>query len=170
MMNTTKIFFFLSLLGILAVLPAQARKSPVRQQDAYMIGIAMALTDSSVFLTDMQQVKGVTISRKHKFLMDRQMYSIQLERFLLDKYKGGPYVATVYFGFNTKKMTRKYLALHKLHSAKNKLSLNIVDQSAFRFKAEDYIETMVSNEDEVRSETKSKTNGKSWFQNPFKKK
>lgn len=135
-----------------------------------MIGVAVALTDSSVYLTDMQLVKGVTISRKHKFLMDRQMYSIQLERFLQNQYKGGPYVPTVYFGFNVKKMERKYLSLHKLHSAKGKLTLKLVDQGVFRFNAEEYIEPLVSNEDEVRHATKTKTPSKSGKSlNPFKK-
>ena len=104
------------------------------------IGVSFSLVDSMVFITDMQLVDSITIEKKTKFLVDRQLYSFQFQRYLEGAYKGGPYVPSVFFSPSRKKMERKYLSLHKRYVQSKDLRMILVDISQFRFKPEKYIE------------------------------
>lgn len=120
---------------------AQAKKHRVRQKQIYMIGVAMSFVDSTVYITDMQSVDSVTIEHKTKFLMDRQLYSIQFQRYLMAQGQGTPsYVTSVYFGEKKKRMERRYLSLYKRYSKRNDLRLNLVDKTQFQFRPEVYYE------------------------------
>lgn len=130
----------LALLCIVALQPAEAKSKKFRQKPVYMVGVGISLNDSAVFITDMHLVKDVTIEKKTKFLMDRQLYSFQLQRYLEQTYKGGPYVPCVFFSTKQKKMERQYLSLHKRYVQSKELRMFLVDQGMFRFKAEEYIE------------------------------
>ena len=105
-----------------------------------MVGVAMSLVDSAVFITDMHLVDSVTIETKTKFLADRQLYSFQLQRYLEATYKGGPYIPSVFFSPKRKKMERQYLSLHKRYVNAKGLRMILVDQGQFRFKPEEYVE------------------------------
>lgn len=137
---TVKIMLFLCLFGMISVQTFGAKKHKVYQKPVYMIGVAMSLTDSVVFITDMHLVDSVTVEKKTKFLKDRQLYSFQLQRYLEATYKVGPYVPAVFFGPKRKTMERHYLSLHKRYVQSKEFRMVLVDQSQFRFKSEKYIE------------------------------
>jgi hypothetical protein len=118
----------------------EAKPKKVVQKPVYMIGVSFSLVDSMVFITDMQLVDSITIEKKTKFLVDRQLYSFQFQRYLESAYKGGPYVPSVFFSPSRKKMERKYLSLHKRYVQSKDLRMILVDISQFRFKPEKYIE------------------------------
>ena len=118
----------------------EAKKHRVKQKPLYMMGVAVSHLDSAVFITDMHLVKDLTVEKKTKFLMDRQLYSMQLRRYLEAEHHGGPYTTAVYFSPNRKKMERRYLSMHKHHVKEKQFHIVLVDQSQFRFKAEQYIE------------------------------
>lgn len=123
-----------------AVGSLEAKKKKVVQKPVYMVGVGISLVDSMVFITDMHQVDGVTIEKKTKFLMDRQLYSFQLKRYLEATYKGGAYVTAVFFSPKRKQMENRYLSLHKRYVQSKEFRMHLVDQGMFRFKAEEYIE------------------------------
>ena len=137
---TVKIMLFLCLFGMISVQTFGAKKHKVYRKPVYMIGVAMSLTDSVVFITDMHLVDSVTVEKKTKFLKDRQLYSFQLQRYLEATYKGGPYVPAVFFSPKRKTMERHYLSLHKRYVQSKEFRMVLVDQSQFRFKSEKYIE------------------------------
>ena len=87
-----------------------------------------------------QAVDSVTIQRRTHFLMDRQAYSRQLQHYLEAQKKGQHLVTSICFGNKKKKMERRYLAIHKRYSKRNDLRITLIDQSQFRFHAEEYIE------------------------------
>lgn len=128
----------LALLCAVAKQPLEA-KQKVKQMPVFMVGVGISLVDSAVFITDMHLVDSVTIEKKTKFLMDRQLYSFQLRRYLEQTYEGGPYVPCVFFSPSRKKMERRYLSLHKRYVQSKELRMILVDQGQFRFKAEKYI-------------------------------
>lgn len=153
--NTLKIFICLALLCFACIGETEARKSRVGQKDLYMIGVAVSHLDSAVFITDMHLVKGLTVERKTRFLMDRQLYSQQFKQYLESTYKGGPYIPAVYFHSSRKKMERRYLSLHKSYVKGSELHMFLVDQSQFRFKPEQYIEdTIIEGERPARKKGK----------------
>ena len=138
-MKITKFIICLALLGTIAR-PVEAKLIRVSQKPVYMVGVAMSLVDSAVFITDMHLVDSVTIETKTKFLADRQLYSFQLQRYLEATYKGGPYIPSVFFSPKRKKMERQYLSLHKRYVNAKGLRMILVDQGQFRFKPEEYVE------------------------------
>jgi len=151
-MKIVKFIICLSLLWMTVFGQLQAKKIAVVQRPVYMIGVAFALVDSAVFITDVHRVDSVTIAKKSKFLMDRQLYSFQLQRHLQATYVGGPYVPCVYFGKSKKKMDRRYLSLYKHYIQGKGLRVNLIDQTQFRFKPEKYIEV----EEQPKSSSKKK--------------
>jgi len=130
----------LALLCLVASQPLGAKTKKVVQKPVYMVGVGISLVDSMVFITDMQLVDSVTLEKKTNFLMDRQLYSFQLQRYLEQAYKRGPYIPSVFFSKSRKKMERRYLSLHKRYVESKELQMYLVDQGQFRFKAEEYIE------------------------------
>ena len=132
--------FCLVLLCLVASQPLGAKTKKVVQKPVYMIGVGISLVDSMVFITDMHLVDSVTLEKKTKFLMDRQLYSFQLQQYLERAYRRGPYVPSVFFSTSRKKMERRYLSLHKRYVQSKELQMYLVDQGQFRFKAEEYIE------------------------------
>ena len=125
----------------MASMPAlQAKKRSVRQMPVHMMGLAVSIVDSAACLTELQTVNADSIGCKTKFLADRQAYSIQLQRHLIDNFKKGPYIAAVFFGKNRKKMERRYLKLHNRYAGSKLYRLNMLDRSQFSFKAEAYVE------------------------------
>lgn len=139
MSKSLKAIICLALLLMTAVSPLEAKSKKVVQKPVYMVGVGISLVDSMVFITDMHRVDSVTLEKKTKFLMDRQLYSFQLQRYLEQTYKGGPYVPCVFFSKSRKKMVRRYLSLHKRYVQSKELQMYLVDQGQFRFKAEEYI-------------------------------
>lgn len=139
-MNNSLKLICLAILCVFAFQTLEAKPKKVVQKPVYMIGVSFSLVDSMVFITDMQLVDSITIEKKTKFLVDRQLYSFQFQRYLEGAYKGGPYVPSVFFSPSRKKMERKYLSLHKRYVQSKDLRMILVDISQFRFKPEKYIE------------------------------
>ena len=127
----------------MAVQTVLAKKERVSTASVYMFGVAVSYNDSTVYITDMQQVDGVTIENKHKFLMDRQAYSIQLQSDLQNRYGKGPFVSALFFGQKSKKVERQYLKVRKRYADDTQFRLVPVDQNQFRFKPEEYIEQLI---------------------------
>lgn len=143
MNKSLKAIICLALLCMAAIGPAHAKKHRVKQKSVYMVGVCMSLVDSTIFITDMHRVDSVTIENKTNFLMDRQLYSLQLKQYVESQYKGGPYIPVVYSGLKRKKMERRYLSLHKRYVQSKELRMYLIDQSQFRFKPETYIEDTI---------------------------
>ncbi|MBR5052550.1 MAG: hypothetical protein IKW91_04945 [Bacteroidaceae bacterium] len=156
MYKSLKAIICLALLLVAASNPLEAKEKKVVQKPVYMVGVGISLVDSMVFITDMMQVDSITLEKKTKFLMDRQLYSFQLQRYLEENYKGGPYVPSVFFGTKRKKMERQYLSLHKRYVNSKELRMILVDRSEFRFKPEEYIEQEIIEIEKPKKKEKKK--------------
>lgn len=146
----------MALLLMVNIEPIEAKTRKVEQKSVYMVGVGISLVDSMVFITDMHRVDSATIEKKTKFLMDRQLYSFQLQRYLEENYKGGPYVPSVFFSTKRKKMERQYLSLHKRYVNSKELRMILVDQGQFRFKPEEYVEQEVIEIEKPKKKNKKK--------------
>lgn len=159
MKTMLKLMICTLLFGLLGLQNVQAKKHKVHKATVYMVGVAVSVADSASYMTDLQRVEGVTIQHKTKFLMDRQLYSLQFQRHLEANSRRGGYVPSVIFGTKLKKMENRYLKLHKRYAGSRLYALNVVDQSQFRFHAEEYIE-QEHTEDVVPKEKKAKKKSK----------
>lgn len=105
----------LSLIFSLLLLPlfAQAQKS-VPAEEMYMFAVAFTPLDSTVYITDMQPVKGARVYKKSKLLFSSNEYSAQVKNFLAGTGLDRMVVAVSYATKRTKaekkyvKMKQKY--------------------------------------------------------------
>lgn len=113
----------------LTTLTAAAKKTV---PTVYLYGMAMSLTDSVVYVTEVQVMERAELNAKTKFLEGRTLYSEQL-RFYLDG-KGLPTQTTCAVSYNVKKkkLEKEYQRmLSKLE--KKKLTVKHLAASDFTF-------------------------------------
>ena len=85
------LFFFACLL-------CQNAEAKVKQKPVYMFGFAISFTDSVGYMTDVQYLDSTYVDTKTKFLIARNMYSVQLQQYL-QKNEGCKHpVTSVFFG------------------------------------------------------------------------
>ena len=118
-------------------------RSSVKQTEVYMFGYAVSFMDSLVYITDVQPVAGVTIEKKTRFLMDRQLYSLQLQQHLEGQQPNRHYTTALFFGCNQKAIDKKRLEVAKQHTTARDMKVNFLHQDAFTFHREEYIEPTI---------------------------
>ncbi len=94
-------------------------KNEVRK--AYMYGIATSFNDSTIYLTHIQEVDSAWFTSKYHFLISRENYSYQLRDFL-ENHGDGNRTCSVMFGFDKKKVEKKWNKLYAKYTAKQKVT------------------------------------------------
>lgn len=94
-----------ALLLLLTLLPAAAN---AKQQDVFVFGVAASFNDSTVYITDIQELKGAYIQDgREKFLVERDEYSYQLRNHFAGQ--GKPNRTCITFWATTRKdIEKKY--------------------------------------------------------------
>lgn len=149
-----KLFYKILLaIALLIAMPSAKTFAKVKQTPLHMFGVAVSFTDSVAYITDIHYVDSVTLDAKSKFIMDRNLYSAQLQRHIAEE-KGIHNITTAVF-YNQKKakLAKKYARVcQKLEKDKG-VRLSTIN---FHMKSEEWIEP------EVLTETKkAKKNKKS---------
>ena len=131
---------FLKLIALVVVLtafcPAQAAEKPENNK-AYLFGFVANFTDSVVYFTDIQEVKGVTIQKRTKFLADRESYSSQLRYYFANQLNQPHRTCIVSFGLTRKEAEKKYVKMRKIYTEKNagRYDVRYLSENDFKFKA-----------------------------------
>lgn len=97
----------------------------------YMFGFAASFNDSTVYFTDIQEVRGAYAAKKTKFLVNRDEYSYQLKGYLQEQGNQYPTCITCY-SYDRKDVEKKYAKLKKKY-ADNKARYIIVDLDSTKF-------------------------------------
>ena len=99
---------------LLAAMAVDAK--PLKTNSLYMFGFSASFKDSVVYVTDIQQVEGVWIDHKTKFLLGRDQYSIQLKEYLEQSMQQQGRICMVIFATKKKEAEKKYLKLMKKYT------------------------------------------------------
>jgi len=91
----------------------------------YMFGFSASFKDSTVYLTDIQDVKGAWIDSKTKFLQNRDGYSQQLNDYLMNQKQESDRICVVVFATDRKKAEKKLRKFHKMYIERGKGSYAI---------------------------------------------
>lgn len=126
------LFFVLFFLACLACQNAEAK---IKQKPVYMFGFAISFVDSVAYITDVQYIDSSFIDTKTKFLVGRNMYSLQLQEFLAKNEGCMHPVTAVFFGKKKEKMEKKMLSVRRRFERDSKIK-NV----SFNFRAEKYVE------------------------------
>ena len=103
----------------------------------YMFGFAASFTDSVAYQTDVQQIDSAWLD-EHKFLVDRSLYSLQLQYHLEGKEHKQNTTCTVFFNTNRRRLERTWRKVHKRYEQSEGLHLTALPKTSFAFKAEEY--------------------------------
>jgi hypothetical protein len=107
----------------------------IQPKHVYMFGFSASFKDSTVYITDIQDVQGAWIDTKTNFLLNRDLYSIQLREYLADKQQQPGRVCVVMFATDRKKAEKKLRKFKKMYVEKGRNSYAVRQLTAadFRF-------------------------------------
>ena len=103
----------------------------------YIFGFSASLTDSTAFQTDIQVLDSAWIDA-HKFLLDRALYSLQLQSHVEAQEHHKNTICTIYFNTKPRKLQRKWAKVKKRYEKDPALKYEILPRERFAFKAEEY--------------------------------
>lgn len=116
------------LLGV--VIQVSAKDKEVSK--VYMFGFAASFNDSTIYITDIQEIKGAYVAERTKFLVNRDEYSYQLRNYLQGQGNAFPTCITSY-AYDRKTIEKKFAKIKKRYIDKNKGRYIIVNISKEQF-------------------------------------
>lgn len=136
--NANKIFcmkhlkqILLCVAMILGTINVSAANDP---QTVYIYGFAASFNDSTVYITEIQQLDSAYIDSKTKFLYSRNNYSAQMRDYL--QTVGFPHATCITsFALKRKDAEKKYLKLRKRYLEKGAYNIKYLKESDFKFQA-----------------------------------
>ena len=130
---------YMMLTLVLATMTTTAEAKLVCKDHMYMFGLAASFVDSTLYLTDIQDVVGAWYDTKDKALMGRDSYSFQLKEYMADKMGQTNRVCLVIFATTLKKVEKKYMKLKKKYMLKDGTipGMRYLTAADFKFEAVD---------------------------------
>ncbi len=121
---------------VLAATATQAQGAGTIKGNVYVFGFAASFNDSTVYLTDIQEINGARINGKSKFLENRSSYSYQLQDYLKTLGVSQPTCITSY-ATDRKTIEKKYARLKKKYTEKGKQAYDVryIAKDDFTYKA-----------------------------------
>lgn len=135
-MKSIKVFVVFLLLALTAL--GLSAKSDVRTTKVYMFGFALSLTDSVVYLTDVQAVDSAQVEKKYGFLYGRSLYAAQLQSHIENTHNKPNTTCVVFFNPKKSKLEGEYIEIRKRYSKDKDVILTPVGVDAFQFQREEY--------------------------------
>jgi len=105
------------LISVAVVDEAAAKKQ--QEEHMYIFGFSASFQDSTVYITDIQDVRGAWTDSKRNFLLGIENYSTQLQEHLSSKLQRPNRVCITIFDKNRKKAEKKMAKLKKKYIGKN---------------------------------------------------
>lgn len=124
------------LLSLVCALAAGAAKEP-KMKPIYIFGFAASFTDSVACQTEIQRLDSAWID-SHGFLVDRSLYSLQLQMHMEQEEELSNTVSSVFFSTSERKMQRLWAKLRRKYEAAQNLNYHVTPADKFRFTAEEY--------------------------------
>lgn len=132
-----KFWKYILLVFVLTLMVTKADGKIIVAEHMYMFGFSASFTDSTLYITDIQDVHGASFDTKTKFLIGRDLYSSQMKEFLAEK-KGEPNrICLVIFATTMKKAEKKFQNLKKKYAGKDGIiyGLRYLKSDEFKFEA-----------------------------------
>lgn len=123
-----------SILTLATILLPSVASAINKQERIYAYGLATSFNDSTVYITDIQQIDDAWVDTKSGFLYSRDNYSYQLRDYLKRNGVAHPTCVTVY-GKTRKDVEKKYMAIKKRYTTKGKYDIKYLNASNFSYTA-----------------------------------
>ena len=103
-----------------------------KQERLYVYGIATSFNDSTVYITEIQQLDSAWVDAKTDFLYSRNNYSYQLREHLKAHGCATPTCVTV-FAKTRKQIEKKYMATKKRYATKGRYNVHSITTHDFAY-------------------------------------
>lgn len=90
----------------------------IKTDHMYMFGFSASFKDSTIYITDIQDVQGAWYETKTHFLMGRDNYSYQLKEYMTTQQNQPSRVCMVFFATDKKKAEKKYQKIKRKYTEK----------------------------------------------------
>ena len=111
----------------------------VERTTVYMFGFSASFTDSLAYITGIQQIDSAYIDTKTDFLLDRVVYSDQLQTFVETANLMPDCTCAVFFNTKKSKLVEEYNELRKHYEKESGIVLKDLPGGQFKFQAPSYI-------------------------------
>lgn len=130
-----RIVYILTLAVVLTAISVGASAKPKKEKkvdELYIYGIAASFNDSTIYFTDIQQMRGVWMDSKKMFVSYSQEYSAQLRNYM--ESKGMPKrVCTFFYDKKYKKLKKRYDKMKNKYVKSGKYDIRYIDMLEFQF-------------------------------------
>lgn len=123
---------------ICAFLICMSLSAKVEKKVVYIFGFSASFTDSVAYITDIQRLDSAYIETKNKFLMDRVVYSDQLQTYLEGIKEMRNSTCVVFFDTKKKNLQAEYNKIKKRYGKDKNVILNTMEDEVFRFQSPVY--------------------------------
>lgn len=103
-----------------------------KQERLYVYGVATSFNDSTVYITEIQQLDSAWVDTKTGFLYSRNNYSFQLRDHLKANGFATPTCVT-YFAKTRKEIEKKYVAIKKRYATRGHYYVKYVTKHDFTY-------------------------------------
>lgn len=103
-----------------------------KQERLYVYGVATSFNDSTVYITEIQQLDSAWVDTKTGFLYSRNNYSFQLRDHLKANGFATPTCVT-YFAKTRKEIEKKYVAIKKRYTTRGHYNVKYVTKNDFTY-------------------------------------
>jgi hypothetical protein len=134
-----KYFKYIMLALLMAGSTTEACAKKMKTDHMYMFGFSASFKDSTIYITDIQDVQGAWYDTRTKFLMGRDNYSYQLKEYMANQQQQPNRVCMVFFSTSKKKAEKQYLKIKKkyVEKAPGVYAVRYLNVSDFKFEAVD---------------------------------
>lgn len=119
-------------------LGAAAKKKPASYGKGtgkvYLFGVCQQLTDSIVYITDINEVDSIDLERKTKFLPFRSEFSLQLKEYMEGRLQKRYQTACVFYSDKRKKLSKKFYKIKKRFLDNTYTKVVILGHERFKFR------------------------------------
>lgn len=136
-------------LFLLACLVGQSAEAKVKQKPMYLFGFATSFVDSLAYVTDVQYIDSSYVDTKTKFLVGRNMYSIQLQQFLMKNEGCKHPVTSIFFGKKKEKVEKLRQSIIRRYEGDYTLKTVTCP-----FQSESYVDQEITNSPDATPEKK----------------
>lgn len=117
------------LMSLAISIPSHAANKPSK---IFLYGFAASFNDSTVYITNIEELDTAWIDVKTGFLYSRENYSYQLRDYLKSKGVAHPTCITVY-ATTRKEAEKKYTSLKRRYTAKGAYDIRYITEDEFKF-------------------------------------
>ncbi len=126
--------FFVLLMLVFCPVSLCAKR--VQTDKMYLFGFAASFKDSVVYMTEIQELHGVWVDTKTRFLLGREHYSSQLKEYLSSARSEPNRVCIVMFATDRKKAERRFIKLRSKYTSpklKRRYEVRHIGSADFKF-------------------------------------